>query len=162
MHLCMQDDQNGQKTMVLTSAEETRLTCFILLQNIFFWSNQPNLTANVNTIINLPWYPRKIVHFSLVLSPSRVYYNFYDTSPCSISFDNGHSSLSIAQSGNTNWSGRLSTVDLLVKVTCFSNNGSLHFQIKNQSTQDPNTVLVFYPNNELKKFVNSFLNTNLT
>jgi hypothetical protein len=24
------------KTMLLTSAEETRLTCFILLQNIFF------------------------------------------------------------------------------------------------------------------------------
>ncbi len=73
----MQDDQNGQKMMVLTSAEETRLTCFILLQNIFFWSNQPSLTADVNTIINLPWYPRKIVHFSLVLSPSRVYYDFY-------------------------------------------------------------------------------------
>ncbi len=71
MHLCMQDDQNGQKMMVLTSAEETRLTCCILLQNIFFWSNQPSLTADVNTIINLPWYPRKIVHFSLVLSPSR-------------------------------------------------------------------------------------------
>ncbi len=35
MHLCMQDDQNVQKTMVLTSAEETRLTCFILLQKIF-------------------------------------------------------------------------------------------------------------------------------
>jgi len=29
MHLCMQDDQNGQKMMVLTSAEETRLTCFL-------------------------------------------------------------------------------------------------------------------------------------
>jgi hypothetical protein len=77
MHLCMQDDQNGQKMMVLTSAEETRLTCFILLQNIFFWSNQPSLTADANTIINFPWYPRKIVHFSLVLSPSRVYYDFY-------------------------------------------------------------------------------------
>jgi hypothetical protein len=73
----MQDDQNGQKMMVLTSAEETRLTRFILLQNIFFWSNQPSLTADVNTIINLPWYPRKIIHFSLVLSPSRVYYDFY-------------------------------------------------------------------------------------
>jgi hypothetical protein len=35
MHLCNQDDQNGQKAMVLTSAEETRLTCFILSQNIF-------------------------------------------------------------------------------------------------------------------------------
>ncbi len=68
---------NSRKTTVLTSAEETRLTCFILLQNIFFWSNQPSLTADVNTIINLPWYPRKIVHFSLVLSPSRVYYDFY-------------------------------------------------------------------------------------
>jgi hypothetical protein len=60
-----------QKTMVLTSAEEIRLTCFILLQNIFFCSKQPSLTAAVNTIMNLPWYPRKIVHFSLVLSPSR-------------------------------------------------------------------------------------------
>jgi hypothetical protein len=28
----------------------------------------------------LPWYPRKIVHFSLVLSPSRVYYDFYGQS----------------------------------------------------------------------------------
>jgi hypothetical protein len=25
----------------------------------------------MSAIINLPWYPRKIVHFSLVLSPSR-------------------------------------------------------------------------------------------
>jgi len=81
MYLCMQDNQNGQKMMVLTSAEETRLTCFILLQNIFFWSNLPSLTADVNTIINLPWYPRKIVHFSLVLSPSRVYYDFYVSTP---------------------------------------------------------------------------------
>jgi hypothetical protein len=32
MHLCMQDDQNGQKMMVLPSAEKTRLTCFILLK----------------------------------------------------------------------------------------------------------------------------------
>jgi hypothetical protein len=67
----MQNDQNGQKTMVLTSAEETRLTCFILLQNTFFCSKQPSLTADVNTIMNLPWYPRKIDHFSLVLSPCR-------------------------------------------------------------------------------------------
>jgi hypothetical protein len=59
----MQDDQNGQKTMVLTSAEEARLTCFILLQNIFFCSKQPSLTADVNTIMNLPWNTRKIVHF---------------------------------------------------------------------------------------------------
>jgi hypothetical protein len=67
MHLCMQDDQNGQKTIMLTSSEENRLTCFILLQNIFFCNKQPSLTADVNTIMNLPWYPRKIVHFSLVL-----------------------------------------------------------------------------------------------
>jgi hypothetical protein len=67
----MQDNKNAPKTVVLTSAEETRLTCFILLQNIFFCSKQPSLTADVNTIMNLPWYPRKIVHFSLVLSPSR-------------------------------------------------------------------------------------------
>jgi hypothetical protein len=63
MHLFMQDDQNGQKTMVLTSAEE-----YILLQ-IFFCSKQPSPTADVNTIINLPWYPR--IRFSLALSPSR-------------------------------------------------------------------------------------------
>jgi hypothetical protein len=61
----MQDDQNSLKTMVLTSAEVTKLTCFILLQNI-----ANNLTADVNTIMNLHWYARKIVHFSLVLSPS--------------------------------------------------------------------------------------------
>jgi hypothetical protein len=56
---------------MLTSAEETRLTCFILFQNIFLCSKQPSLVADVNTIMNLPWYPRKIVHFSLVFSPSR-------------------------------------------------------------------------------------------
>jgi hypothetical protein len=33
MHLCMQDDQNGQKTMVLPSADKTRLTRFILSKN---------------------------------------------------------------------------------------------------------------------------------
>jgi hypothetical protein len=58
------------KTMVLTSAEGTRLTCFILLQNIFFCSKQLSVTADVNAIMNLPWYPRKIAHFTLVLSPS--------------------------------------------------------------------------------------------
>jgi hypothetical protein len=50
----MKDDQNGRKMMVFTSAEETRLTSFILLQNIFFCSKQPSLTADVNTIMNLP------------------------------------------------------------------------------------------------------------
>jgi hypothetical protein len=59
------------KTMVLTSAEETRLTRFILFQNIFFCCKQPSVTSDVNTILSLPWYPRKIVQFSLVLSPSR-------------------------------------------------------------------------------------------
>jgi hypothetical protein len=60
------------KTIVLTSAKDTKLTCFILLQNIFFCNKQPSLTADVNTIMNLPWYPRKIAHFSLILSPSRL------------------------------------------------------------------------------------------
>jgi hypothetical protein len=64
MHLCVQDDQNGQKMMVLPSAEKARLTHFILSKNIFS-SKQPSLTADGNTIMNLPWYPRKIVHFSL-------------------------------------------------------------------------------------------------
>jgi hypothetical protein len=59
----MHADQNGQKMMVLTSAEETRLTCFKLFQNASFCSKQPSLTADVNTIMNLPWYPRKIVIF---------------------------------------------------------------------------------------------------
>jgi hypothetical protein len=49
MHLCMQDDQNGQKTMVLTSAEETDL--FYTITKYFFCSEQPSLTADVNTII---------------------------------------------------------------------------------------------------------------
>jgi hypothetical protein len=65
----MQDDQNGQKTIVLPSADKTRLTRFILSKKIN--SKQPCLGADGNTIMNLPWYPRKIVHFSLVLSPSR-------------------------------------------------------------------------------------------
>jgi hypothetical protein len=35
MHLCMQDDQNGQKMMVLPSADKTRLTHFTLSKKIF-------------------------------------------------------------------------------------------------------------------------------
>jgi hypothetical protein len=74
MH-AMQDDQNGQKTMVLTSAEETGLT-FLYDCKIYFSlvNNIGSLTADVNTIMNLPWYPRKIIHFSLVLSPTRPFY----------------------------------------------------------------------------------------
>jgi hypothetical protein len=67
----MQDDQNGQKTMVLPSADKTRLTHFILSKNIFS-SKWPSRVADGNTIMNLPWYPRKIVRFSFVLSPSRL------------------------------------------------------------------------------------------
>jgi hypothetical protein len=63
-YLCMQNNQNGQKTMVVTYAEETRLSCFILLHTILFCSKQPSLTADVNTILNLPWYPRKIALFN--------------------------------------------------------------------------------------------------
>jgi hypothetical protein len=70
MHLCKQNDQNGQKTIVLPSADKTRLTRFILSKNMFS-CKRPSLAADGNTIMNLPWYPRKIVHFSLVLSPSR-------------------------------------------------------------------------------------------
>jgi hypothetical protein len=65
----MQDDQNGQKTMVLPSADKTRLTRVILSKKIS--SKRSCLAADGNTIMNLPWYPRKIIHFSLVLSPSR-------------------------------------------------------------------------------------------
>jgi hypothetical protein len=46
MHLCMQEDQNGQKTMVLPSADKTRLTRFIL--------SKKSLEADGNTIIYLP------------------------------------------------------------------------------------------------------------
>jgi hypothetical protein len=46
----MQDDQSGQKTMVLTSAEETRLTCFLYYDKKNFCSKQPSLTVDVNTI----------------------------------------------------------------------------------------------------------------
>jgi hypothetical protein len=35
MHLCMQGNQNGPKMMVLPSAEETRLTCFIISKKYF-------------------------------------------------------------------------------------------------------------------------------
>jgi hypothetical protein len=69
MHLCMHYDQNGQETMVLPSADKTRLTHFILLKTIFLVANGLcSLAADGNTIMNLPWYPRKIVHFTLVLS----------------------------------------------------------------------------------------------
>jgi hypothetical protein len=57
--------------MVLPSADKTGLTHFILSKNIFFTGKRPSLAADGNTIMNLPWYPRKIVQFSLVLSPSR-------------------------------------------------------------------------------------------
>jgi hypothetical protein len=69
----MQDDQNGQKTMVLPSAEKTMLTRFIgCIKKYIFSGKRPSLAADGNTIMNLPWYPRKKVHFSLVLSPSRL------------------------------------------------------------------------------------------
>jgi hypothetical protein len=39
MHLCMQDNQKGQKTMVLPSAENTSLTHFVLPgKNILFFN----------------------------------------------------------------------------------------------------------------------------
>jgi hypothetical protein len=70
MHLGMKDNQNGQKMMVLPSADKTRLTHFILSKNIFS-SKRSSLAADGDFIMSLPWYPRKIVHFSLLLSPSR-------------------------------------------------------------------------------------------
>jgi hypothetical protein len=52
MLLCMQDYQIGQIMIVLPSAEKTRLTHFILLKKIS--SKLPSLTADGNTIMNLP------------------------------------------------------------------------------------------------------------
>jgi hypothetical protein len=46
MHSCMQEDQNGQKTMVLQSADKTRLTRFIL-SNFFISSKQPSLKYHI-------------------------------------------------------------------------------------------------------------------
>jgi hypothetical protein len=50
------------KKMVLPSADKTRLTRFILLKKNS--GKRPSLAAaDGNTIMNMPWYPRKIVHF---------------------------------------------------------------------------------------------------
>jgi hypothetical protein len=38
----------------------------------------------------------------------------------------------IPKPGNTNLGGKLSTVDLLIKVTCFVKKGKLYFQYKNE------------------------------
>ncbi len=43
MHLCMQDDQNGLKMTVLTSAEETRLLGSVLYYYKIFFSEVINL-----------------------------------------------------------------------------------------------------------------------
>jgi hypothetical protein len=62
----MQDDENGQKIDGVTISCLPFLpsrTCIIIRQ-------EPNLTADGNTMLNLPWYPRKIVSFLLVHSPS--------------------------------------------------------------------------------------------
>jgi hypothetical protein len=61
MHLCMLDDQNGQKTMVLPSADKTRLTHFILSKK--FSSKWPSLAADGNTIMNLPCLTRAFCQF---------------------------------------------------------------------------------------------------
>jgi hypothetical protein len=42
--------------MVLPSAEKTRLTRFILSKKLL---HSTKLTADGNTILNLPWHPRK-------------------------------------------------------------------------------------------------------
>jgi hypothetical protein len=54
----MQDDQNGQKTMVLPSDDKTRQPRFIL-SKIYFKSQRPSLAADGNTIMNLPWYQKE-------------------------------------------------------------------------------------------------------
>jgi hypothetical protein len=56
IYVCMQDDQNGQKTMVLSSADKIRLTPFILSVLYYFSSKLPSLAADGNTIIYWPWY----------------------------------------------------------------------------------------------------------
>jgi hypothetical protein len=51
---------------MLPSADKTKLTLFYTIKKIS--SKRSSLAADGNTIMNLPWYPRKIVHFSLAQS----------------------------------------------------------------------------------------------
>jgi hypothetical protein len=63
MHLCTQDDQNGEKTMVLPSADKTRLTRFILSGKNIFSSKRPSLAADGSTIMNLACLARAFHQF---------------------------------------------------------------------------------------------------
>jgi hypothetical protein len=62
-HLWMQDDQNGRKMTVFPSDHKTRLTHFTMSENNIFSSEQPRLSADDNTIMKLPWFPRIIISF---------------------------------------------------------------------------------------------------
>jgi hypothetical protein len=65
MHLCIQDNHNGQKQWCYGTIQVTRLGKPILV------ANGPSLAADGNTIMNLHRNPKKIVPSSFALSPSR-------------------------------------------------------------------------------------------
>jgi hypothetical protein len=64
MHLCMQDDQNGPKTMVLSSADKTRLSRFKYTLDFFISRKQPSLTADFELALVSKENPRFFSAFS--------------------------------------------------------------------------------------------------
>jgi hypothetical protein len=70
MHLHMQDDQISQKFIGLTPADMDRLPYLINTKKVFS-SKQPSLSAGITPKSSLPCLQGLIVHFSLVLFPSR-------------------------------------------------------------------------------------------
>jgi hypothetical protein len=66
MHLCMQDDENGQKMMVLPSAEKTRLTHFFTIK-FFFCSERFSPKADNNTTMYLPYLQGVLVKKGILL-----------------------------------------------------------------------------------------------
>jgi hypothetical protein len=63
MHLCMQDDQIGQKTG-LAPADMARLP-HLINTKIVFSSKQPTPSAGTTPTLKLPWFTREIVRYWL-------------------------------------------------------------------------------------------------
>jgi hypothetical protein len=62
MHLCMQDNQIGQKFMWLAPADMARLPHLIDTEKVF-GSKRPSPSAGTTPSLNLPSFRREIVHF---------------------------------------------------------------------------------------------------
>jgi hypothetical protein len=67
----MQDDQISQKFIGLTPADMDRLPHLINTEKKVFSSKQPSLSAGITPKLSLPCLQGLIIHFLLVLSPSR-------------------------------------------------------------------------------------------